>query len=260
MIDDMGIFKYYSPQDYNFIAFCKNQIFFSRPSNLNDPFDATSIIISSYKKFCKDINWSTTGEKNLGKHAICSFSEGKQADNKHLWSLYAANYTGYAIEFDFEILSETLPRTYATPIYLQKVHYDSKPFNLDNYSNSFSINGESIVIDKIIRNLKDGNLQGGERLFQYLHLYKDKSIWGNEKEWRMIIGNLNNNSHLHCLNNGFLLDLPPTAIKAIIVGQYMTDDNKQMMKNCAIHKGIPIYEATPCIEKNRWAVKIKNCE
>ena len=72
----MGIFKYYSPQDYNFVAFCKNQIFFSRPSNLNDPFDTASIIISSYKKFCRDIHWNATGEKNLDKHGICSFSRG----------------------------------------------------------------------------------------------------------------------------------------------------------------------------------------
>ena len=253
----MGIFKYYSPQDYNFMAFCKNQIFFSRPSNLNDPFDTTKLIVNSYKKFCKDICWSNEKEEQLDKHGICSFSEGKLADNRHLWSLYAANYTGYALEFDFEILSETLARTYATPIYLQKVHYDSKPFNLDNYSNSFSINGQSFTIDKIIRNLKNGDRQGGERLFQYLHLYKDKYIWENEKEWRMIIGNLNKSSYLHSLNNGFLLDLLPNTIKAIIVGQFMNDDNKRMMKNCAVHRGIPIYEAIPCIERNRWTVKIE---
>ena len=253
MIDDMGIFKYYSPQDYNFMAFCKNQIFFSKPSNLNDPFDTTKLIVSSYKKFCKDIQWSETGEKNLNKHGICSFSEGKQADNRHLWSLYAANYTGYALEFDFEILSETLPSVYRTPIYLQKVHYANRPFNLNNYRNSFSIKGETFTVQDAI----SGDIKREDRLFHYLHLYKDKSIWQNEKEWRMIIGNLNENQHLHNIGNGYLLDLPPTTIKTIIVGQYMTDDNKQMMKNCAIHKGIPIYEAIPCIVKNKWTVEIK---
>lgn len=249
----MRIFKYYSPQDYNFVAFCKNQIFFSRPSNLNDPFDTTKLIVSSYKKFCKDIQWSETGEKNLDKHGICSFSEGKRADNRHLWSLYAANYTGYALEFDFEILSETLPSVYRTPIYLQKVHYANRPFNLNNYRNSFSIKGETFTVQDAI----SGDIKGEDRLFHYLHLYKDKSIWQNEKEWRMIIGNLNENQHLHNIGKGYLLDLPPTTIKAIIVGQYMTDDNKQMMKNCAIHKGIPIYEAIPCIVKNKWTVEIK---
>lgn len=73
----------------------------------------------------------------------------------------------------------------------------------------------------------------------------------------MIIGNLNENQHLHNIGNGYLFDLPPTTIKTIIVGQYMTDYNKQMMKNCAIHKGIPIYEAIPCIVKNKWTVDIK---
>ena len=249
----MGIFKYYSPQDYNFMAFCKNQIFFSRPSNLNDPFDTTKLIVSSYKKFCKDIQWSETGKKNLDKHGICSFSEGERADNRHLWSLYAANYTGYALEFDFEILHEKLPQTYISPIYLQKVRYEKEPFNLNNYRNSFSIQEETFTVQDVV----SGDIQkAGDRLFLYLHLYKDKSIWQNEKEWRMIIGNLNKNTHIHKISNGYLLDLLPDTILSLTVGCYMSDDNKRMLKNCAEHKGIPIYEAIPCIEKNKWTVKI----
>ena len=253
MIDDMGIFKYYSPQDYNFMAFCKNQIFFSRPSNLNDPFDTTSIIISSYNRFCKDIHWNTTGEKNLDKHGICSFSEGKRADNKHLWSLYATNYTGYALEFDFETLSEKLPKTYVAPIYLQKVRYESRPFNLNNYRNKFFLNEESFTVHDAAcsKDIKDL-----DRLFQYLHLYKDKSIWQNEKEWRMIIGNLNERPYIHKIGNGYLLDLLPNTIRSLTVGCNMSEDNKRMLKCCAEHKSIPIYEAIPCIEKNKWTVKI----
>ena len=250
----MRIFKYYSPQDYNFMAFCKNQIFFSRPSNLNDPFDTASIIISSYKKFCRDIHWSAAGEKNLDKHGICSFSEGECANNRHLWSLYAANYTGYALEFDFEILSEKLPRTYILPIYLQKVRYENRPFNLNNYKNKFSLNEESFTVYDAACS---GDIKDLDRLFQYLHLYKDKSIWHNEKEWRMIIGNLNENLHIHKVGNGYLLDLLPNTIISITAGCNMSDDNKRMLKNCAAHKGIPIYEAIPCIKRNRWAVTIK---
>ena len=235
----MRIFKYYSPQDYNFMAFCKNQIFFSRPSNLNDPFDTASIIISSYKKFCRDIHWSAAGEKNLDKHGICSFSEGECANNRHLWSLYAANYTGYALEFDFEILSEKLPRTYILPIYLQKVRYENRPFNLNNYKNKFSLNEESFTVYDAACS---GDIKDLDRLFQYLHLYKD---------------NLNENLHIHKVGNGYLLDLLPNTIISITAGCNMSDDNKRMLKNCAAHKGIPIYEAIPCIKRNRWAVTIK---
>ena len=254
MIDDMGIFKYYSPQDYNFMAFCKNQIFFSRPSNLNDPFDTTKLIVNSYKKFCEDIHWNDIREKNLDEHGICSFSEGEKADNRHLWSLYAANYAGYALEFNFDILQEQLPRIYKTPIYLQKVRYEKKPFNLNNYRNTFAIKEETFTIQDAV----SGDIKKvGDRLFHYLHLYKDKSIWQNEKEWRMIIGNLNKSTYIHKISNGYLLDLLPNTIKSIIMGCYMTEDNKHMLKNCAKHKGIPMYEAIPCIERNKWKVKIK---
>ncbi len=73
----------------------------------------------------------------------------------------------------------------------------------------------------------------------------------------MIIGNLNKSTYIHKISNGYLLDLLPNTIKSIIMGCYMTEDNKHMLKNCAKHKGIPMYEAIPCIERNKWKVKIK---
>ena len=97
-----------------------------------------------------------------------------------------------------------------------------------------------------------------ERLFMHLLHYKDSTIWQNESEYRMVIGK---NKPVKCkiqeLSNGFLMTMLPNAIKSITVGHNMSLDNKQMLKNCARHKDIPIYEATPCIEKKKWSVRIE---
>lgn len=251
---NMKIYKYYAPRDYNFLAFCRNQIFFSKPSNLNDPFDTSELLIKPYKKFCNAIKWNSNKKSILNNHAICSFSEGEDANNRHLWSLYADNYAGYALEFDRDILSDKLAKTYITPIYLQQVVYNDVPFDLDNQSNGFVLNNESYQLKDLYREFDPKLL---DRLFQYLHLYKDKLIWQNENEWRLIIGNLRKNRHLHAKENGYLLDLLPNTIKSITIGYKMNDCDRCMLINCAKCKGIPIFEARPNIINNRWDVEIK---
>ena len=54
----------------------------------------------------------------------------------------------------------------------------------------------------------------------------------------------------------FYRTLMANTIKSVTVGHYMEKCDKQMLKNCSEHKDIPIYEAIPCIEKNKWTVKI----
>lgn len=254
MIDDMGIFKYYSPQDYNFMAFCKNQIFFSRPSNLNDPFDTSDLLIRPYMKFCDAVGLDNP-RPLFEKLGVCCFTKADKADNGHFWSLYANSYKGYALEFDEEKFND---KGYA-PLHLHKVTYSKIPFNLNNFSNSFvSEDNRDYTIFFCIEEYLNGNPMPLERLFQYLLLYKDSAIWKAENEYRMIIGSIRPpNWELQEFKNGYLFTLlSANIIKSVTVGHYMEKCDKQMLMNCTEHKGIPIYEAVPCINKNKWAVKI----
>ena len=115
---------------------------------------------------------------------------------------------------------------------------------------------------KEFTNSTEYNPEPLDRLFQYLHLYKEKNVWGNENEYRMIIGNSSRNpanpisQKIHLKDEGYLLDLCPNAIKSIILGYKMSPENKKRIYKIIKDTGITIYEATPDIV-SQWVITIK---
>lgn len=261
MSDNGKIYKYYPCNKYSFNVLKDNQLFFSRPSNFNDPFDSSGLLVKPYKKFCDSIGLENIDEI-FEKQGICCFTKSDKPDNKHFWSLYAGNYSGFALEFD----EDELNSVYA-PLHLEKVHYFNNPMNLDNCKNTFSTNQSDRIytvkecIDEFT-NPVECNPEPLDRLFQYLHLYKEKKIWGNENEYRMIIGNSSRNPRIpvskkiHPQEKGDLFDLCPNAIKSITLGYKMSPDDMKEIYKIKKETGIPIYEATPDIV-SQWTVTIK---
>lgn len=236
------------------MAFCKNQIFFSRPSNLNDPFDTSDLLIRPFRKFCDAVNL-TNPNPLFESFGVCCFTKSEKADNRHLWSLYANSYRGYALEFN----EESFDNIYYLPCHFLPVKYCNRPFNLDSENAKFvDEHGKKYTIKKCIDEyIKEGSEVPLERLFMHLLHYKDSSIWQKESEYRMILGRTKPvKCEIQELPNGFLMTLLPNAIKSITIGFNMSKVNKCLLNNCAKHKDIPIYEATPCIVKNKWAVEI----
>ena len=255
------IYKYYSYSDYSLDVLQNNQLFFSFPSNFNDPFDSSALLVKPYKKFCDSIG-ITSIDEIFEKQGVCCFTKSIKPDNKHFWSLYAGNYTGFALEFD----EDELNSKYWT-LHLEKVHYFDNPMNLDDFKNTFSTNqsDRTYTIEECIKeftNSTEYNPEPLDRLFQYLHLYKEKNVWGNENEYRMIIGNSSRNpanpisQKIHLKDEGYLLDLCPNAIKSIILGYKMSQKNKKRIYKIIKDTGITIYEATPDIV-SQWAITIK---
>lgn len=67
----MSLFKYYSPKKYNFAAIAQHQLFFCRPSGLNDPYDTTVVNINAFPGFCKKLNIKDRMfRKSLDEHTI----------------------------------------------------------------------------------------------------------------------------------------------------------------------------------------------
>ncbi len=264
MIEDMSdngkIYKYYPCSQYSLNVLKNNQLFFSHPSNFNDPFDSSGLLIKPYKKFCDSIGLEHIDEI-FEKQGICCFTKSDKPDNKHFWSLYAGNYSGFAIEFD----EDELNSKYWT-LHLEKVYYCDNPMNLDNFKNTFSTNQSDRIytIEECIEEFTNPecNPEPLDRLFQYLHLYKEKKVWGNENEYRMIIGN---NSRIygnpiyqkiHPQDKGYLLDLHPNAMKSIILGYKISPENRKQILKIIKDKGIQIYEAIPDIV-SQWTVTVK---
>lgn len=248
MIDDMSdnggkIYKYYPCNKYSLNVLKDNQLFFSHPSNFNDPFDSSfDLLVKPYKKFCAAINGIENMTDIFEMLGICCFSKSDKPDNKHFWSLYAGNYTGLALEFNEDELNNEY-----IPLHLCRVNYFENPMNLDDFDASFGFDyiDDPITVQKCIDEYPY-NQMPLDRLFQYLCLYKDKSIWQNEKEYRMIIGNtVKNSSMIQHNGSGYLLNLKPNSIKSITFG-YKMRDRKDFIA-VAKSKGIPMYEATPDI-------------
>lgn len=103
----MHLYKYYPPKKHNFKAIAQKKIFFCYPSSLNDPNDTSITNIQAFPQFCRGLDVDNQKLKeSLDRHAICCFSRGSKADNCHLWTFYASNYEGFAVEYDENVLKD----------------------------------------------------------------------------------------------------------------------------------------------------------
>ncbi len=259
----MNLYKYYSPKDYNFDVVETNSIFFSLPGNLNDPFDVSDILFP--KSFYESIHMVKGDSNGLDTHAICCFSKGARADNPHMWSFYAAGYTGFAIEFDKTDLETNITPKYAL-----------RPGDVTYKDGVIDVSSTSK--DKISCHLPDTDEESIATLLTFLrtnpiddliddifrasHLIKD-NMWKAENEWRLIIGRLKSKK-LQKVEGGYLCKLSPNSMKSLILGMNMSDENKKIIieKNLKREHGpLPIKIIKPFVdESNRPAIKIIDTE
>lgn len=270
----MSLFKYYSPKKYNFAAIAQHQLFFCRPSGLNDPYDTTVVNINAFPGFCKKLNIKDPiFRKSLDEHVICCFSKGDKPDNRHLWAFYASNYEGFSVEYDENALRNPIP-SMIVPLPLLDVDYRECPINLDG-NDSFTIFEtfdtkhkepfkEGLVEDCINEYEINGYNPKTDGLFLKLHLQKEKAIWEIENECRLIIGNviLSNLNSIYrkyfrkVCGRGLLLTIPEKAIKSITVGYRTSDKNKRRLKKIASKLNVKLFQATPYVEDCNWTVRL----
>lgn len=270
----MSLFKYYSPKKYNFAAIAQHQLFFCRPSGLNDPYDTTVVNINAFPGFCKKLNIKDRMfRKSLDEHTICCFSKDDKPDNLHLWAFYALNYEGFSVEYDENILRNPFPSMIA-PLPLLDVDYRDRPINLDG-DDSFIIYEtsnagprvpfrEGSVMDCINEYILYGDNPMTDGLFLELHLQKQSAIWKIENECRLIVGNviLSNLNSIYrkyfrkVCGRGLLLTIPEKAIKSITVGYRTSDKNKRRLKKIASKLNVKLFQATPYVEDCNWTVRL----
>lgn len=247
------LFKYYSSECYNICAFQNNQIFFAKPHLLNDSFDTSEKLIKPFKTFQERVNWTSEDEKRLDNHGIFSLIEADDVRKFQMWSFYARNFDGYALEFNKEVLSDNK----IAPVHLLPVLYSDAPLNLDDCQLRLRVNSDVFTVGEVNfeydRKLLD-------RVFQCLHLIKDKSTWQQENEWRMIIGNIRDRlqNYLMPLNDGYLLRLPQNPYKALYIGYKMDRCKRQALIQAARQKqGVDIFSVKPKIIDNKWDMEIE---
>ncbi len=242
-----SVFKYCAPKQHYLESLCNNQVNFSHPHYLNDRAERAEHLILPYKRFCEDIRWGDESVRVFDDQAIASFTNCDSLGNPYFWEKYAADYSGFAIEYDRETLTN-LPAIYCIPLFLEDVKYVVKPYDLDNYQNTFAdaITGKVITIKDCINDFKRGDPKKLDYLFQYLRFIKLKTEWGQESESRMVIGQVTRRSRYLHINPpyGFNLDLPAGTIKSVTIGAKMSRYYRNAIIKQAATSGYIVHEQT----------------
>lgn len=215
----MNLYKFrsFDSKELNLDSLKNNYLFASTINNLNDPYELvidTGMVKHELKLIQpltkKDIDFDSNmnnllSDLKLAKKSQGIFSMSKDWNNELLWSHYAESNSGFCIEYDSDILTNSIKHQK----YLVKVKYT-------NFSPTLSF-------------LKIYSRSDDKYLVQTLNGIKSKS-WKYEKEYRIIFD----------YSDKFYYD--PSSIKSITFGVNCSYDNILKIKNNLPNKDILLYK------------------
>lgn len=252
------LFKYYPLREYHCMAFKRNQLFLAFPSKLNDCFDTSELLIDSFPRFKQTFGWTFESAQQLNRHGICSFIEAADVKNGEMWTHYTNNYNGFAIEYDSKMFDKTSDYM---PLHFMPVTYLDKALDLDDEKQSFSINKNEIISIREIYEGGESNSRNLDRLFQCIHLEKNRRIWEKENEWRIILGEI----RPMCLSrmlieheNGYFLKIKEDAYKSLFIGYKVPEQCQTALVDIAKRKGMKTYLVKPVLNNCQWDMEIKD--
>lgn len=298
--EDLTLYRYREPTTYAFDSLVKNEIWASVPIAFNDPYDST-VTINRSKMFrylsseiddkslnrlfndfeIKNNNKKTKinnlidimyqeNVKTLKSNVIVAcFSQ--TVDNEVMWSHYAKNASGFAIEYLYHDIN--VLRDYWISIYEQWVNemnqitQNIKDLEIDTEYNKkiYKIakvvpsNMKYDITDKLI-DLSDYLLKSTSQINIYQQIYNfikekyskidmqnlsdsiyftKKKIWKYEKEWRLVLPKIIDYSDYNRLYFNLELRVPPVAI---YLGEYAETSTKIIVYNYCFISGVPLYE------------------
>jgi Protein of unknown function (DUF2971). len=229
---------------------------------LNDPFDCNIQYIVENEKVRQDPSLNKVfsdktyySSKNFGIYCVT-----KSPDNLHFWSLYGDSHQGICLEFNENKFSGYYSNLFNSDCELKNCIYRDSPIDVLNWIPSDEQDRtKAITVEEY---LYDPKIL--DKLFRDLYLQKNKKVWHNEDEKRIILAglalnNINSSHHLEILENGYLMDAPKDSLTSIILGAKITPINeKQILK---INK--EFYDNKLVIKKivldgENWMLKIIN--
>ena len=243
------LFKFYPLRDYHMEALRRKELFFANPSVLNDSFDISQRMIQPFPHFMERVGWNSEKNSILNTHAICSFIEAKDVRKEWMWTFYANNFEGFAIEFD---PAPFLSGVYA-PAVLMKVKYLPLPLNLDNDNLTLKVSDETFSISS----LDIDRDKYGDRIFHCLHLTKSV-FWSEENEWRMIVGNadLYPKFKRNATRTGYFVSVNERAYLSIFIGSRVPEIKRGYLCEIAKEMKMRVFLVTPKIINKIWAMEV----
>lgn len=135
-----SLFKYRKCNDYTLDIFRTGKVHFSRPTDLNDPFDCKPIVDKNLAICWNAVGLFTTADGDVETRPmelqlpneylqeiynevfsqIGIFCVSAKGDSTQMWAHYADNHQGICLEFNAELLTKSLGL-------MKKVHYNDTP-------------------------------------------------------------------------------------------------------------------------------------
>lgn len=209
------------------MTLANNQLYLPTKDGLNDPTegvygdDALRIFFNVFSKYSHNIEeqYNKFTEK-FGKVGVYSLS--KTFDNELLWAYYASGHTGFAIEYDIDILEQSLNyNTYAQQLYKFDVEYLNDMPQID----ISTIRGNEIV----------------EMLKRFIGT--KSSSWAHEKEVRLIFENTG------------LFEIDYKAVTAIYFGCRMPDSDIDYIMKKLKGRGLKYFKMVNANNSYRFEAK-----
>ena len=204
-----------------------NQLYLPTKDGLNDPTegvygdDALRIFFNAFSEYSHNVEeqYNKFTEK-FGKVGVYSLS--KTFDNELLWAYYASGHTGFAIEYDIDILEQSLNyNAYAQQLYKFDVEYLNDVPQID----ISTIRGNEIV----------------EMLKRFIGT--KSSSWAHEKEVRLIFENTG------------LFEIDYKAVTAIYFGCRMPDSDIDYIMKKLKGRGLKYFKMVNVNNSYRFEAK-----
>ena len=204
-----------------------NQLYLPTKDGLNDPTegvygdDALRMFFNVFSKYSHNVEeqYNKFTEK-FSKVGVYSLS--KTFDNELLWAYYASGHTGFAIEYDIDIVEQSLNyNTYAQQLYKFDVEYWNDVPQID----ISTIRGNEIV----------------EMLKRFIGA--KSSSWAHEKEIRLIFENTD------------LFEIDYKAVTAIYFGCRMPDGDIDYIMEKLKGRGLKYFKMVNVNNSYRFEAK-----
>ena len=204
-----------------------NQLYLPTKDGLNDPTEgvygdnALRMFFNVFSKYSHNVeeqyNKFTDKFSNVGVYSL-----SKSFDNELLWAYYASGHTGFAIEYDIDILEQSLNyNTYAQQLYKFDVEYLNDVPQID----ISTIRGNEIV----------------EMLKRFIGT--KSSSWAHEKEVRLIFENTG------------LFEIDFKAVTAIYFGHRMPDGDINYIMEKLKGRGLKYFKMVNVNNSYRFEAK-----
>lgn len=210
------IYKYYPCNTFSIESLMFGYLWFSKPSHLNDPFDCNLSYVLNLP-FCQA--YTEDRQKiveTFDSFGVCCFSHDEVGE--HFWSLYANNYSGFRVAFDYNKLQKYLIRM---GIIYESIDYQDTP----------------IDIEKEMGNDPSDYIHRLDQVLRRCIFRKKANPWKVENEERFFMGlvPINNIEDGKCLaikeEKGYKVPFPLDCIKEIVVGHNIKDALLRQIKS-----------------------------